>query len=118
MEICELEELFRVKIGLEMQRFRKKMLKQEKDVIFDRAYQIDCVIAIYEQLLEMSSGMQAEYLKVLLTFPNLLQYLYSCWLKETHSYMKELQGCLDGSIQSLADAYSRIAQEESMKKVA
>lgn len=50
MEICALEELFRVKIGLEMQRFRKKMLKQEKDVIFGRDYQIDCVIAIYEQL--------------------------------------------------------------------
>lgn len=32
--------------------------------------------------------------------------------------MKELQGCLDGSIQSLADAYSRSAQEESMRKVA
>ena len=46
----ELRELFCVKIGLENALFKKKMLKQSAEVLFERAYQIDTMINLYELL--------------------------------------------------------------------
>ena len=71
----ELRELFCIKIGLENSRFKKRMLKQSAEVLFERAYQIDTMLNLYELLMEMSQKMEAEVLKTLLVFPNLLVFL-------------------------------------------
>lgn len=71
----ELRELFCIKIGLENSRFKKRMLKQSAEVLFERAYQIDTMLNLYELLMEMSQKMEAEVLKTLLVFPNLWFFL-------------------------------------------
>lgn len=64
----ELRELFCIKIGLENSRFKKRMLKQSAEVLFERAYQIDTMLNLYELLMEMSQKMEAEVLKLFLCF--------------------------------------------------
>ena len=44
----ELRELFCLKIGLENASFKKRMLKQSAEVLFERAYQIDTMLNLYE----------------------------------------------------------------------
>lgn len=90
MRIEELQELFCTKISMEMERFKQRMLKQKPQNIYDKCYQIDSMINIYEQLMEMSQKMEEEALKLLLVFPNLLAFLYSRWLKTEDSTYEEL----------------------------
>ena len=118
----ELRELFCVKIGLENARFKKKMLKQSAEVLFERAYQIDTMINLYELLMEMSQKMEPEALKTLLVFPNLLAFLYDRWIKEADSHMEELQCSLEKNVEELQEKYQKVKKEEmggngSMKRL-
>lgn len=97
----ELWELFCLKIGLENARFKKKMLKQSAEVLFERAYQIDTMLNLYELLMDMSQKMELEVLKTLLVFPNLLAFLYDRWLKEEDSHMEELKCSLEKNVEEL-----------------
>nr|WP_297934116.1 DUF3848 domain-containing protein [uncultured Blautia sp.] len=108
----ELRELFCVKIGLENTCFKKKMLKQSAEVLFERAYQIDTMINLYELLMEMSQKMEPEALKTLLVFPNLLAFLYDRWIKEADSHMEELQGSLEKNVEELQEKYQKVKKEE------
>lgn len=108
----ELRELFCVKIGLENTCFKKKMLKQSAEVLFERAYQIDTMINLYELLMEMSQKMEPEALKTLLVFPNLLAFLYDRWIKEADSHMEELQGSLEKNVEELQEKYQNVKKEE------
>lgn len=108
----ELRELFCVKIGLENTCFKKKMLKQSEEVLFERAYQIDTMINLYELLMEMSQKMEPEALKTLLVFPNLLAFLYDRWIKEADSHMEELQGSLEKNVEELQEKYQKVKKEE------
>ena len=108
----ELRELFCVKIGLENTCFKKKMLKQSAEVLFERAYQIDTMINLYELLMEMSQKMEPEALKTLLVFPNLLAFLYDRWIKEADSHMEELQCSLEENVEELQEKYQKVKKEE------
>ena len=107
----ELRELFCLKIGLENTCFKKKMLKQGVEVLFERAYQIDTMLNLYELLIEMSQKMELEVLKTLLVFPNLLAFLYDRWLKEEDSHMEELQCSLEKNLE-LQEKYQKVKKEE------
>lgn len=113
MEEKELRELFCTKIGLENGCFKRRMLKQSPEVLFERAYQIDSMINIYELLMEMSQKMEKEVLRTLLVFPNLLVFLYERWMKETDSYVEELQSVLDKTVEDLQKKYQKIKEEET-----
>ena len=113
----ELRELFCIKIGLENARFKKKMLKQSAEVLFERAYQIDTMLNLYELLMEMSQKMELEVLKTLLVFPNLLAFLYERWIKEEDSHMEELQSSLEKNVGELQEKYQKVKKEE-MEKIA
>ncbi len=113
----ELRELFCIKIGLENARFKERMLKQSAEVLFERAYQIDTMINLYELLMEMSQKMELEVLKTLLVFPNLLAFLYDRWLKEEDSHMEELQRSLEKNVWELQEQYRKVKMEE-MEEIA
>ena len=113
----ELRELFCSKIGLENARFKERMLKQSAEVLFERAYQIDTMINLYELLMEMSQKMELEVLKTLLVFPNLLAFLYDRWLKEEDSHMEELQRSLEKNVWDLQEQYRKVKMEE-MEEIA
>ena len=108
----ELRELFCIKIGLENARFKEKMLKQSAEVLFERAYQIDTMINLYELLMEMSQKMEPDVLKILLVFPNLLAFLYDRWLKEKDSHIEELQDALEKNVGELQEKYQKVKEVE------
>lgn len=51
----EIRELFCAKISLELNRFKRWILKKEPQEIFNNAYRIDSTINIYERLMEKVS---------------------------------------------------------------
>ena len=108
----ELRELFCTKIGLENALFKKRMLKQSTEVLFERAYQIDTMLNLYELLVEMSQKMELEVLKTLLVFPNLLAFLYERWIKEEDSHMEELQSSLEKNVGELQEKYQKVKEVE------
>ena len=114
----ELRELFCIKIGLENARFKQKMLKQNAEVLFERAYQIDTMLNIYELLMEVSQKMELEVLKTLLVFPNLLAFLYDRWIKEEDSHIEELQSSLEKNVGELQEKYQKVKKEEMEEIVA
>lgn len=101
MELNTLRELFCEKIALELERYKRKMLKRKPEIILESAYQIDSVINIYEILLEKSREFSEEALKNMLIFPNLLAHFYVEWMKQEDSYNEELQNCLKQSVEEL-----------------
>lgn len=115
MEKSEVGALFCEKIGLEIGRFRKRMLGKGPEEIYGRAYQIDCMVCIYEQLLEISGELKEEELKRLLVFPDILSFLYGRWLRQEDSFSEELQNCINDEIQGIQgiqEKYRQIVQRE------
>lgn len=115
MERKELEDILAMKAGMELARFKKKMLRKKPEDILAEAYHIDCIINIYETLLEGKYPMEA--LKLLAAFPGLLEYLYHAWLKEEDSYRAELELCMNNAISGLSDTY-RLCGPEGRKTAA
>ena len=81
-------------------------------MIFERAYQIDTMLNLYELLMEMSQKMELEVLKTLLVFPNLLAFLYDRWIKEEDSHMEELQCSIEKNVEELQEKYQKVKKEE------
>ncbi|WP_270457827.1 DUF3848 domain-containing protein [Faecalimonas umbilicata] len=108
----ELRELFCIKIGLENARFKERMLKQSAEVLFERAYQIDTMINLYELLMEMSQKMELDVLKILLVFPNLLAFLYDRWLKKEDSHIEELQCSVVKNVEEIQESYQKVKKKE------
>lgn len=113
MDRDKIQGLFCEKISMELSRYKQKMLRQEPEYIFQRAYQIDSIINIYELLLEISQKAEEEALKVMLVFPNLLVFFYRRWMKQEDSAAEELKEGLEKSIAELKEAYGKSAVKES-----
>lgn len=98
-----LQKLFAEKITLEINNYKKEMLKNKKEIIMENVYQIDSMINIYEILLEMSRKVSGHVLETLLVFPNLLAFLYDEWLGYDDSYIIDLENCLNDCIKELSE---------------
>ena len=85
MERKELQELFCAKIGMEYARFHCEMLAKTAEEIYQNAYRIDCIINLYEDLLELSQELEQGTLEQLILFPDILEYLYQLWMNEEDS---------------------------------
>lgn len=118
MEEKELQKLFCSKIELEVSSFKRKILKQNPENIFEKAYQIECVLGIYELLLEMSWKIEGDTLKKLLVFPNLLAFLYGRWLKKEDSFQEELQECLEKTVSEIQVLYEKAENENKEDRAA
>lgn len=109
----ELRELFCAKIGLELEYFKKRMLKRQPEFIYQNAYKIDCMISIYETLLELNTELSAETLQMLVVFPNILTFFYHKWLKWDDSASKELENCLNNTILNMTRMYVQDDNEKN-----
>lgn len=58
MQREEMERIFCWKIGAELKGFQYCMMQKSKEEIFASAYQIDCMVRIYELLAEISQKME------------------------------------------------------------
>lgn len=90
MNLNELREMFGIKIYLEYEMYKKEMLKQSPEEIFDKAYEIDCYVTMYEYLLEMSQKLKKEEIESILFFPRFLAFLYGEWLGRSDVTQEEM----------------------------
>lgn len=113
MEYEELRELFCAKITLEMRRFKQNIIQEDSETVYGNAYRIDCMINLYELLLEMSRKTGEKKLKVLLVFPSLLAFLYERWMKTEDSQTEEMWSCIADSISRLDQKYRVIEKGDN-----
>ena len=99
----ELQSLLCLKINVEYQKFKKEQLELSAEDIYGNAYQIQSFMCIYENLLEMSQNLSEDVLVSLITFPELLAYLYERWLKVEDSLDEELNYYLQDEISEIHD---------------
>lgn len=97
----ELQSLLCLKINVEYQKFKKAQLELSADEMYGNAYQIQFYMCIYESLLELSQKLSEDVLATLVTFPNLLAYLFERWLKVEDSLDEELNDFLEYKIAEL-----------------
>lgn len=105
MEYEELLELFCAKISLEIRRFKQDVLQEDRETVYQNAYRIDCMINIYELLLEISREKGEQTLKKLLVFPSLLAFLYTKWLHTQDSHLEDLEKCMEQGILEIDQKY-------------
>lgn len=75
----ELTEIFCLRLNLEQKRYKKRMLKMNPEAVFGKAYEINCMLSIYETLIEKSEKMGTDILKCLLVIPDILHFFYRRW---------------------------------------
>lgn len=100
----QLEATFCWKIGGELKLFQYQVLKKEKEEIYGLAYRIDCMLRIYEILIELSRSLSAEELEGCIRTSGLLDYLYERWLKAPDTQNEELEHSLCSSIRHLCES--------------
>ena len=86
----ELQSLLCLKINVEYKKFKEEQLSLSVENIYVNAYQIHSFMCIYENLLEMCQNLSEDVLVSLITYPELLAYLYERWLKIEDSSDEEL----------------------------
>ena len=109
-----LERAFCWKIDAELNLFRYQILQKDKEAIYHSAYQIDCMICIYELLMEMSEKLSDEVLETVIVFPNILRFLYEEWLEYEDSHVTDIQYCLDKELVRLRKEHRDMKEEKAV----
>ena len=97
----ELAEIFCLRLNLEQKRYKKRMMKMSPDAVFGKAYEINCMLSIYETLIEKSEKMEADILKCLLLLPDILHFFYHKWMKTGDSFQMELENSMEQGIKEI-----------------
>ena len=88
------QKTFCWKISSELKLFKNSMMQKTKEEIYGFAYRIDCIITIYELLIELSETLSTEELNRCIAMPGLLTYLYGKWLKEYDSRNSDVESAI------------------------
>lgn len=99
----KLQSLLCLKINAEYQKYKDEQLKLSSEEVYANAYQIQSIMCIYELLLEMVEEFSEEILSRLITFPELINYLYERWLQADDSADEEMISCLKHEILEIRD---------------
>lgn len=105
-----LQMLFNGKIYIELEKFKRTMFSLEPEEVFANAYEIDMKVSIYENAIEMSTDMSEEQLQILISVPDLLDYLYEMWLKESDSRVDELEACMMRHLTGAVASYGKMEE--------
>ena len=101
MEKNELTEIFCLRLNLEQKRYKKRMLKMNPEEVFGKAYEINCILSIYEMLTEKSEKMETDILKCLLVIPDILHFFYRKWMKTGDSFQMELESSMEQGLKEI-----------------
>lgn len=99
MEREELERIFCWKINSELKLFKYRILQKDKEEIYALAYRIDCIISIYEILMEYCKEMTVQELEACMFVPEVLMRLYWRWMKVPDSKNEELERIIRTAMQ-------------------
>ena len=112
MEKNELTEIFCLRLNLEQKRYKKRMLKMNPEEVFGKAYEINCMLSIYETLIEKSEKMETDILKCLLVLPDILHFFYRKWMKTGDSFQMELESSMEQGLKEI-EAMLNIKEEKA-----
>ena len=112
MEKNELTEIFCLRLNLEQKRYKKRMLKMNPEEVFGKAYEINCMLSIYETLIEKSEKMETDILKCLLVLPDILHFFYRKWMKTGDSFQMELENSMEQGLKEI-EAMSNTTEEKA-----
>lgn len=112
MEKNELTEIFCLRLNLEQKRYKKRMLKMNPEEVFGKAYEINCMLSIYETLIEKSEKMETDILKCLLVLPDILHFFYRKWMKTGDSFQMELENSMEQGLKEI-EAMLNITEEKA-----
>ena len=108
----ELTEIFCLRLNLEQKRYKKRMLKMNPEAVFSKAYEINCILSIYEMLTEKSEKMETDILKCLLVIPDILHFFYRGWMKTGDSFQMELESSMEQGLKEI-EAMLNITEEKA-----
>ena len=108
----ELTEIFCLRLNLEQKRYKKRMLKMNSEAVFGKAYEINCMLSIYETLIEKSEKMETDILKCLLVLPDILHFFYRRWMKTGDSFQMELENSMEQGLKEI-EAMLNITEEKA-----
>ena len=108
----ELTEIFCLRLNLEQKRYEKRMLKMNPEAVFGKAYEINCMLSIYETLIEKSEKMETDILKCLLVIPDILHFFYRKWMKTGDSFHIELESSTEQGLKE-TEAMLNTTQEKA-----
>ncbi|MDO5818006.1 MAG: DUF3848 domain-containing protein [Eubacteriales bacterium] len=108
----ELTEIFCLRLNLEQKRYKKRMLKMNPEAVFGKAYEINCMLSIYETLIEKSEKMETDILKCLLVIPDILHFFYRRWMKTGDSFQMELENSMEQGLKEI-EAMLNITEEKA-----
>lgn len=106
-----LQQLLCVKLDIEMEAFKRNILQLDREKIYEKAYEIDSMINLYELLADTSQEIEEETLKKMLLFPNLLTFFYERWLKMEDGIMEDYRECIKEGMQEISRIYSKTELE-------
>lgn len=100
MDEAELRDLLRGRLYIELQLFKDRLLRQDKEIIYQSAYEIEICTDIYEVLQEDMEEMRGSALRALLHQESgIIQGIYYEWLvwedgfyEEFRKYVREKAG--------------------------
>ena len=98
------QEQFRNRLTAEYQTYRASVLSCSNAEIYGKCYEIDIMINLYEILMEMSDKLSDSVLESLLSYGNILSWLYDLWLREDDSFYSELSGLVESEIKKITEA--------------
>ena len=96
----DVERIFCWKISAELKAFKYRVMQLEKEQIYASAYQIDCMIRIYELLVERSKRLETVQLQNCMQISSLLSFVYGEWLKIPDSQETELETVIEDIVKS------------------
>lgn len=102
MQREEMERIFCWKIGAELKGFQYCMMQKSKEEIFSSAYQIDCMVRIYELLAEISQKMEVAQMQKCMEISSLLAFLYERWLKTQDTQTLELEEVIQAVLNDMS----------------
>lgn len=101
----KLESVFYKKIYKELSKYKEAVISQEKEDVFGCAYEIDCMINLYETLVESGDSLQEKTLETLISVPNLLALLYVRWMGYPDQRADEWKKFLLREIEEIMHSY-------------
>ena len=105
------ERRFCWKISAELKSFKFRMMQMSKQEIYDHAYEIDCMIRIYEELVNISERLETEQLKNCMEISSLLSLVYEKWIDAVSLQEHELEQAVENV---MSDMKAKIAERRSV----
>ena len=100
------ERRFCWKISAELKSCKFRMMQMSKQEIYDHAYEIDCMIRIYEELVNISERLETEQLQNCMEISSLLSLVYEKWIDAVSLQEHELEQAVENV---MSDMKAKIA---------